>query len=147
MAKLKTLLALFVGMALLLGCKSGQKAVGDSSWVNVQWHLESATDLEAKALELGIHMTFFLNQGEKSVSGFSGCNRFMSAVSWDKKKMTFGLMTSTEMYCDGRMETESALFDMLKSVDSYIVDGDKLVLLNGKTVLATFSNQIKNKEQ
>jgi heat shock protein HslJ len=147
MAKLKTFLALFVGMALLLGCKSGQKAVGDSVLVNVQWHLESATELDAKAFELGINMTFFLNQGEKSVSGFSGCNRFMSGATWDKKKMNFGLMTSTEMYCDGRMETENSFFNLLKGVDSYLVIGEKLLLLKNNTTIATFSKKTKTTEE
>jgi heat shock protein HslJ len=146
MAKLKTLLALFVGMTSLLGCKSGQKAEGNSALVNVQWHLESAKDLEDKALELGIHMTFFLNQGEKSVSGFSGCNRFMSGATWDKKKMTFGLMTSTEMYCDGRMETEKSFFNLLKGVDSYLVIGEKILLLKNNTTVATFSKKTKTTE-
>lgn len=134
-------------LAFISGCKSSRTAVDESSFVNVLWQLDSCSAFEEKALELGMNITLFYNQGEKGVSGFSGCNRFVGAAEWDKKKMAFGEMAATEMYCDGRMDWEKSFVQMLQSVDSYSVDGDKLVLLKGKTVLATFSKQIKNREQ
>jgi putative lipoprotein len=134
-------------LTFIFGCKTAQTAVDESSFLNVHWQLDSCSVLEEKALELRMNITMFYNQGEKGVSGFSGCNRFVGAVEWNKKSMAFGEMAATEMFCDGRMEWEKTFVEMLKSVDSYSVDEDKLVLLKGKTVLATFSKQIKNIDQ
>ena len=144
---MRMILGSFLILTSIFGCKTAQTAVDESSFINVNWQLDSCPVLEEKALELRMNITFFYNQGEKGVSGFSGCNRFVGAAEWTKKSMSFGEMAATEMFCDGRMDWEKSFVEMLTSVNSYSMDGDKLILLDGKTVLATFSKQIKNIDQ
>ena len=72
-----------------------------------------------------------------SVSGFGGCNRLVGQAKVEGSAVSFPGLGSTKMYCHDTQETESSFLKALNATNTFKLDGDKLVLLDKATELAT----------
>lgn len=73
---------------------------------------------------------FILRADEGRVEGFGGCNSFTGSYTLDEAtlRLSFDDVVSTLMACQGGMEVESSLHEVLRSVDNYSLNGDQLSL-------------------
>ncbi len=80
---------------------------------------------------------------EGKVSGQGDCNRYNGGFTQSAGGKTSGTlsvsdnMISTRMMCPGQ-EQETRFFGMLREIDSYSIDGSRLMLIKGGNVLAIF---------
>lgn len=59
-------------------------------------------------------MTFIVE--EDRMHGYAGCNNFSSGYEQHDSSVRFSRPISTKMYCDGKMEIEDYIFQVLDSV-------------------------------
>jgi heat shock protein HslJ len=64
------------------------------------------------------------------MGGNSSCNSMFGHVTIDGRKLTFGQMGSTKMFCgaDGVMRQERRYFDAMKQVAAWRIEGGRLYL-------------------
>ena len=75
-----------------------------------------------------------------TISGNSGCNGFKSTCQLQSNRLTIGMIMSTKKFCMDIPETE--FFNCLKSVNSFQVMHDTLILQNDTLAIMKF---VKNK--
>ncbi len=79
-----------------------------------------------------------LKEKDHKVSGNAGCNQIMGSYQLTSgQEIKFSQMASTLMACPN-LEGERAYLKVLEKVDHYAVDGEELILSEGKTPLARF---------
>lgn len=87
---------------------------------------------EMKNENVGGEDIFFRFDSIKSeVTGNAGCNRFNSVYRHLESTITFQPAVSTKMYCEGKMEREKEVIEIL-SETSEIIRQDEAVLLLSK---------------
>ncbi len=64
------------------------------------------------------------------VSGNAGCNRFSSGFERTGIRITFKPVVSTKMYCEGKMELENAVSEILPEISQMILQDGELVFMN-----------------
>ena len=64
------------------------------------------------------------------VNGFGGCNGFSGSYELDEaaSRIRFGQVASTMMACTSGMDVEGAFHQVLRTVDNYSLNGDRLTL-------------------
>ena len=73
------------------------------------------------------------NPFTKSVSGFTGCNRFSGTYKQNQNTLSFGAMASTKMYCSG--SAENFFLQVLKDANTFELRNDNLLLKKDDEVL------------
>jgi heat shock protein HslJ len=105
-----------------------------------QWNL---TSLAGQALKLpdGVKTPFLSLAKDGKLSGFGGCNQLMGSMKLEGTALSFPGLGGTKMFCEGAQPTENAFMSALRSTNSFKLDGDKLMLLEGAHELATLVKQ------
>jgi putative lipoprotein len=112
----------------------------------IVWTLET---LEGQPAPLGMGgrpIELQLDAAESRVAGFSGCNRYTGSFNNDGNSthgtpIQFGPMAGTLMACPEGEDTERRYLQALGRVDAYRMDGEKLMLLAGDDVVATYTTR------
>lgn len=120
-------------------------AVGCGEFINPlynltgSWTLTSMAEEDVKSDDFGTGLPELnFNVIEKNVSGSTGCNRLTGSFQMTTDGgLHFLPMASTRMFCPGK--GESKFLTSLNQVDRYKIEGDKLLLTKGETVLLTFT--------
>lgn len=60
-----------------------------------------------------------------------GCNGLGSELWIDQQKLVTGAIVSTRMFCDGVMEQERAVGELLEADPAFVIKGDRLLLEGG----------------
>jgi heat shock protein HslJ len=84
------------------------------------------------------------NQEKKLLSGYSGCNRFVSQLSIDSKNaIVLGNIGSTKKMCleNSRMELERDLLNQLDDYRSLNMKGDQMLLVGRTGDVLVFSRR------
>ena len=68
----------------------------------------------------------------KNSNANMGCNGMGFKVVAKEKNIEFSNVIRTEMFCEGKMELENAFSQSLPDFDSYLLEGQKLILKNKK---------------
>jgi uncharacterized lipoprotein YbaY/heat shock protein HslJ len=79
-----------------------------------------------------------LNEQERRVNGYSGCNRFFGSFERAEEKLVFSGLGATMMACPTGMETEQAFLLALGETNRAVVVGQFLELFKDKHSLARF---------
>lgn len=78
------------------------------------------------------------DNGNKHVSGFSGCNRFSGSYTLEANHISFGPLAVTRMACMGKANTlETHFLKLLKEVNAFSFENNELKLFNGDNLLIT----------
>ena len=85
-----------------------------------------------KALELT------LVAGSKRVQGATGCNRLMGRYALERDALRFSDLATSRMSCPDGAERERAFLQALGDVTGWRLEGEKLLLLARKVVVAEF---------
>ena len=129
MVMLRHAYALFAALVFAVGIPGCSDATPklDGAWraTEVQGQIVSGPTLDIDA---------------QKVSGNAGCNRFNGPIQVDGSTVKFGPLATTRMFCDGKMEAESAYLAALQSATRYEFSADTLSLFGGDdTVVAKFA--------
>jgi len=92
------------------------------------WQL---VELNGKPLPKLDHTPWFiLNEADGRISGVGACNNFSGSFKLDEaaSRISFEKIATTQMMCISGMDVEEAFHDMLRTVDNYSLNGDRLSL-------------------
>jgi heat shock protein HslJ len=87
----------------------------------------------------------FSDEGNK-ISGKGGCNNYFSDYEVNEEDIKFGMIGSTEMYCEnpqGLMDQETAYFKLLQNVNMFEIDtaNKRLTLYTSNEKVLIFSGE------
>lgn len=139
MKKIMTIVTLLVVVFVTTsccGCRiSNTKQL--TTLLNNQWKLTELPGVDdITSAEDSYTISFDTKEGR--AFGVADCNRYFGSYTIaDKNKLSFGAMGSTLMACPNN-SLEQQYLKMLSNVNSYLVDGDTLMLMNNGTLVATF---------
>jgi len=108
------------------------------------WLLESLGGEPAPPGTDGKPVYLEFDTAAQHAGGFSGCNRYSGSYSLEGKAagpgapLSFGMMMGTLMACESIGDLEQRYLGMLGSVTGYRLEGDRLDLLAGSEVVASF---------
>jgi len=99
--------------------------------VEKYWKLVELNGKPVPSLEREPHMIL---KADGRVNGFGGCNAFTGDYKLDASasRLGFGQIASTMMACAAGMDVEQAFHEALRRVDSYMLDGDRLMLARAR---------------
>ncbi len=114
-------------------------AQADRPLVGTRWRLFAMGDAPVPTAGQR-EIPFLAFDGEGGAHGSGGCNRFRGSVEIGANgALAFGPIASTMMACDEEtMRREQAVHSMLGSVESGVVDGDRLTLRASGAPLSVF---------
>lgn len=82
------------------------------------------------------HLTIEFNDSTKTVSGFSGCNRFSGNYKIDGNSISFGPLASTKMACmDYVNKIEMNMLEALSKANTITLESQIITLSNGENKL------------
>lgn len=102
--------------------------LADDGVTEKYWKLVELNGRSVPALEREPHL--ILKSTDGGVTGFGGCNGFSGSYELDEtaSRISFDQIASTMMACPSGMETEQAFHEVLRTVDNYSLNGDRLTL-------------------
>ncbi len=123
--------ALIVLLSLLsLGCaKQINTTIADSKWTLAEWP-DREMPSSAKAT--------LLFAKDKQVSGKAFCNNYGGSANVNGNKIHFSQMFSTKMFCQDLAEAEDLYLADLSKVNTFKIEGDKLMLYHQNKLLMVF---------
>src|SRR5690554_5175794 len=83
----------------------------------------------------GEDILFRFDSIKSEVAGNAGCNRFLSTYVHREKNINFQPAVSTKMYCEGKMEREIEIIDLLPEVSEIIQQNEDVLLLSEENEL------------
>lgn len=86
-------------------------------------------------------LSVFYEAGAKNIHGFAGCNTFTGSYTKDGSTVS-AILASTRMFCDGKMEVETAFIKALTEPNHYVLEGSHLFLKNKGNVVAKFLPEV-----
>ena len=108
------------------------ESVLDDDLVDKYWRLTELLGEPVTTPEGSKEAHMILKKEDNRVTGTSGCNTFGGMFTLKPfNRITFSRSISTMMMCPN-METETKLYKVLETADSYIIKDDVLVLIRGR---------------
>lgn len=132
-----TLPLIFIFCTLILSCSSsGEKNTkSDSPLTGTKWVLKVLNDKNISPPDSTKAPFIILSKVDSKLNGNGGCNTIFSTYTLDGDKLKFGVIASTEMYCD-QMEPETEFTKALSNIVRYKINGTNLNLYNSDKVAA-----------
>ncbi|MBB4844316.1 putative lipoprotein YbaY/heat shock protein HslJ [Paucibacter oligotrophus] len=120
------------------GAAAGQASLTETYWKLIE--LDGQKPPAPAAQQREVQIT--LHKQNQRVSGSSGCNRLMGSFKQEGAAgLSFSRMAGTMMACSPQaMDTEQKVHAMLAATSAYRIEGEHLVLLSGRRVLARFES-------
>lgn len=117
---------------------AGENQASDPQALMIEGWLLSALIHNGQPVALGdVDLTLqFADDGQ--AAGSAGCNRFFASYQAAADgSLSFGPVGATKMYCDNRMDQESAYLDSLSQISQFKTEQDQLILssADGQTTL------------
>jgi heat shock protein HslJ len=123
------------GLLFLPGCRvftesSEMPTLGDNQWQLIA--------MDQKPVNLGSNAYIKFNEKDLKVGGKAACNTFFADFERSGDKISFSIVGSTKMYCEGLMEVEGQIITNLQKVKRYEVKYGLLYLFGSDDLLLTF---------
>jgi heat shock protein HslJ len=125
------------------GCNKSQNEQ-ENEIKNRRWVMTSMKDFEIVGPTTGKNAFIVLDYNDNSIRGNGGCNSLFGTYKLDGKKLRFGEIGATRMYCDDVMDMETKFINNLKLIDSFKVSGDQLYLYSNGVEYITFKEALLN---
>ncbi len=130
---MRLVLLCFLLSITLYGCQSQKALLYDKEWKLIRMNETDYNGMEKP-------VTLLINQNDKKVSGFGGCNRYFSTLTLNEDSFKLSEIGSTKMYCAETMPVEDAYFKVLQQVDQYEIKENQLQLSSKGVVVLVFSH-------
>lgn len=154
MKKILTACLIMIAMATLQSCKSCKVAAQpaeqkiNAPFAGTEWEI---IEINGESVVPGDKRPFpyiGFRADEDYFYGNSGCNNMMGRYTLGKKagSLSFSQAAGTLMYCEGSMETERDVLNILGEIKSYKKTSDEEILLfgkNKKNPIAVLKHKIK----
>ncbi len=109
---------------------------------DVEWLLVEVGGAPVSPLPGTRQPFILLDQAQKKVSGFAGCNNFFGSYTLDGASLKFGQVASTRMACPGpEAGLEAGFFKALDKIRGWKIKEGELLLLDGSEVLVRLSQK------
>lgn len=132
-------------LLLLIACKPSNKLsemVGvpkENDLTDTRW---VAFELEGQSLDPDRKRPYLiLKTQDTRVQGFGGCNTISGTYESSGKKLTFGQMISTRMFCEDAKDLEPQFLKVLGVVTGYSIHEHELTFYSGDTIIARFRSE------
>lgn len=113
-----------VAIALVSGCttstRSGGPALTDSEWL--------FTAIDGAPTVGEATLTF---QGDRLLAN-AGCNRMAGSWRSEGRRLVAGPLAATKMFCDGKMDQERAVAELLGGSPEIALNGHQLMLKSAR---------------
>lgn len=123
-------------IVVLMACSTKKAITQTPVLADSEWTLQSIKGEQITGLKKPI--TLKITTADKRATGYAGCNQFFSSYTVDGKSITFSSPGRTKMFCKDTMDTEEKFLEMLGRVTTYKLQENKLLLLEGDTILLEF---------
>lgn len=131
--------ALIMPLVFISCSSSGEKeSKAKASFTNTRWVLRVLNDKRVYTPEGGKEAFITFGKDTAKAYGSGGCNNFFGNYVKDGSSLKIGPVARTEMFCEGRMETEDAFLKALESTVSYKISGNDLSLFSSEKLIAKF---------
>lgn len=132
------LCTVLICMPFLFACTT-QKAAQPLKAFSLEgeWKLQTLNGSTVATLKRPITINF--TETEKRISGYAGCNQYFSSYMLNGSSINFTSPGRTKMYCQETMSIEEEYLRALTDTGSIKSEADKLIFLNGETILLEFS--------
>ncbi|MBL7861030.1 MAG: META domain-containing protein [Cyclobacteriaceae bacterium] len=132
-------------LLILFACKPTTR-LGDMMGVPTESSLKDthwvAVDLGGEPLSTNIKRPYLILKSQDSmVQGFGGCNMISGNYETSGKKLTFGQLISTKMFCEDAKDLEPHFLMLLGEVTGFSIREHELTLLAGDKILAHFRSE------
>lgn len=134
------LIVLLFGLFSASACNSTKQAHSnpvDNEQTNISlsgtYSINSILNKDVTANNLEINF----DAEQLKATGFSGCNRFFGSYKLTDKTITFGVLGSTQMFCnEDANNIETLMFETLKNINAFNLNGATIELISdGKKVI------------
>jgi heat shock protein HslJ len=126
---------------IVLGLFScGPKIPADQAWSGKRWIL---TEMKEVPVQLsGTRRDAFMEFDwvTKHFTGNGGCNEISGNYALRKNDVSFGDVTSTKMSCTD-LAFEDAFLDILRGIDGFEMEGQELILKDGRKEMLRFRSR------
>ena len=139
-------LILFLSTSLF-SCTSSKEespSVSNASLTNTRWVLRVLNDKKIFTPEKGKEAYITLSKDGNKANGVGSCNNFFTTYTLSGKDLSFGPVASTEMFCEGQMDTETAFFKAISNSKTYKISGNYLYLSDSSKVIAKLESVFLN---
>jgi len=118
------------GIRIMMNRVAGSKAAAkpDSTLSNTYWKVVEISGHPVGPGAGGKEVHMILNDTEKRVKGFSGCNNFGGGFELQEKQLSFGPLAATMMACAEGMQLEQQFLQALGGVKHLTISGEALLL-------------------
>jgi len=106
------------------------KSVSQKVWTLTQINGESINTDKA---------TISLDFDKNRVGGKGGCNGFGGTLEKNGDEIKISQIISTKMFCEEGSDVENKYLSTLEKVTKYQINGGKLQMLNGDTIVLEFA--------
>lgn len=137
---------IFLGLIAFFSCNKQNHPMKTSDLSGTNWTLSNMPGMENVPADLRRREGFirFDNSGRFSAS--VGCNTVSGAWTIESGKLSLKPGPSTLMACpEPLMKLEQQFNGSLGMADNYKIDGEKLYLREGESLLATFTRSADNR--
>ncbi len=103
------------------------------------------SDLRTENL-MSDNILFRFDSIRNELAGNAGCNRFVASYNHSNEKINFQPAASTKMYCEGKMDREKEIIDILPSVTTIIRQENEIILFSDEKELLLKLKQTSKRE-
>ncbi|MEY8849604.1 META domain-containing protein [Psychroserpens sp. XS_ASV72] len=139
-------LAIIISVFVLKSCGSTQDVAAVSNSQSMTNNQTLSGEFKVKSLEdfnIEKPLTLNFDTEKNSVSGFSGCNRFVGSYEAKGNSISFSQIAVTKMLCqDEANSIEQAFLEKLSKINAFEFSDHGLKLLNDKDVLLQAQSEI-----
>jgi heat shock protein HslJ len=131
-------------MLMILTCTSPKGDLTASVWSLVSVRVKGGDKILTPNID---HIPTLKISSNGTISGTTGCNRFIGNVAVTENTLKFGGIVATHMFCSDamEMEIENALLNTFNSVDNYTIANGFLLLKTNSEVYATFQSSLSTR--
>ena len=115
-----------------------EQAQEQAELVGTNWRLVRLNQVPIPLQEIPPFVRLDLDEEKRTVTGFSGCNRFFGSYELEGSSLRFGHVGATRMACPDSIIEEQRFLTALTQTTSYQIRGNTLELLEDGKVVATF---------
>ena len=129
-------------MLMTLACTSPKGDLTASEWSLVSVRVKSGDTLLTPRTD---HIPTLKISFDGTISGTTGCNRFIGNVAVTGNTLKFGGIVVTHVFCPNAMKVENAVLNAFNSVDNYTIENGLLLLKKNSEVYATFQSSLSTR--
>lgn len=132
---MKRLIILLIFILAISSCQVFHPDADSPKLGNTKWRITSIKQRPTNLKDNGF-ITFDEKDGK--IAGQAACNTFFGDYVIVRKTITFGSISSTEMFCEGLMDEEHQILSNLENVKRFEIKADMLYLYSSDELVLTF---------